>query len=311
MTELARCTLEPDTKTINDIIHNYIETERSMVSQLYFKHQHGSSIGGFREEIWKEFFQQIVPRKFVAEQSVFIIDSSGQVSNEVDLAVFDETYTPYIFRKGRLKFIPIEAVAVAVECKSLSSAFEKLEKWKKSITKLKTSRNAIARMHSYIATENVSHPSTQTGTRPLFVFCYLGEEQPKNAGLFDFALRADKEHCRISIHRNDKIDTLKGWFNSLNHNDPEVEDHLVNKGKGLESGSSETERKTDYSLNEYRVLTVTQQEVSLLSFNFQINQLLMLINNPMLFPHKAYVDLFNKNTGTGTDTKACNGESAP
>ncbi|WP_374016457.1 DUF6602 domain-containing protein [Paenibacillus thiaminolyticus] len=307
---LERRKSKTDIKTINDIIHNYVETERSMVSQLYFKHQHGSSIGGFREEIWKEFFQQIVPRKFVVEQSVFIIDSYGQVSNEVDLAIFDETYTPYIFRKGRLKFIPIEAVAVAVECKSLSASFEKLEGWKKSIADLKTSRNAIARMHSYIATENLSQSSTQTGTRPLLVFCYMGKEQPKNAGLFDFALRADKELCRISIHRNDKKDTLKGWFNSLNHSDPEVKEIFVNRGIGFESDSSETARRTNYSLDEYRVFAGDQQEVSLLSFNFQLNQLLMLINNPMLFPHKAYVDLFNKNTWMAA-AKAGVGEAAP
>ncbi|TDL50217.1 hypothetical protein E2R60_21940 [Paenibacillus dendritiformis] len=300
---------ETEIKTINDIIHNYVETERSMVSQLFFKHQHGSSIGGFREEIWKGFFQQVVPRKFVVEQSVFIIDSFGQVSNEVDLAIFDETYTPYIFRKGKLKFVPIEAVAVAVECKSLSANYDNLEKWKKSITDLKTSRNAIARMHSYIATENLEHKSTQTGTRPLLVYCYMGEEQPKNAGLFDFALRADKEHCRISIHRNDELCTLKEWFNSLNHSDPEVKESLVNEGTGFENDSSEQKRRTNYSLDEYRVFAGNQQEVSLLSFNFQLNQLLMLINNPMLFPHKAYVDLFNKNTWMAT--KAGVGEAAP
>lgn len=309
-TEVERYKPETEIKTINDIIHNYVETERSMVSQLFFKHQHGSSIGGFREEIWKEFFKQVVPRKFVVEQSVFIIDSLGQVSNEVDLAIFDETYTPYIFRKGKLKFVPIEAVAVAVECKSLSANYDNLKTWKESISDLRTSRNAIARMHGYIATENLGKESTQTGTRPLLVYCYMGKNQPQNAGLFDFALRADKELCRISIHRNDELCTLKEWFNSLNHSDPEVGESLINEGTGFENDSSEQKRRTNYDLDEYRVFAGDQQEVSLLSFNFQLNQLLMLINNPMLFPHKAYVDLFNKNTWMAA-AMADVGEAAP
>lgn len=36
-----------------------------------------------------------------------------------------------------------------------------------------------------------------------------------------------------------------------------------------------------------------ERKYGLLSFIFQFNQMLMLINNPMFFPHKAYVDMFN------------------
>ncbi|WP_234032859.1 DUF6602 domain-containing protein [Paenibacillus faecalis] len=298
---------EADIKMIDDIIHNYVQTERSSVSQLYFKYKnHGSSIGGFREDIWKELFMQIVPKKFVVEQSVFIIDSHGQVSNEVDLAVFDEIYTPYIFRKGRLKFIPIEAVAVAVECKSSSASYEALKTWKDSITKLQTSRNAIARMHSYLVNENlnITQRSTQTATRPILVYCYMDKEQPKSAKLFDFALRADKEQSRISIYRNEDRKTLKDWFKSLNHDEPSIAENLINDGDGLEDHEDQAtnKRKTNYDLEEYRVFTDDKQEVSLLSFNLQLNQLLMLINNPMLFPHKAYVDMFNKNRWKDTGT---------
>ena len=53
-----------------------------------------------------------------------------------------------------------------------------------------------------------------------------------------------------------------------------------------------------HSLDEYKICTrdsngAGEQELSLMSFNFQLNQILMLINNPMLFPHLDYVDMFN------------------
>lgn len=60
-------------------------------------------------------FKRTISQKFVIEQSVFLIDSKGNVSNGVDLAIFDEMYTPYIFRYYDLKFIPLEAMAVVVE----------------------------------------------------------------------------------------------------------------------------------------------------------------------------------------------------
>uniref|UniRef100_UPI0034E8BE75 DUF6602 domain-containing protein n=2 Tax=Enterocloster clostridioformis TaxID=1531 RepID=UPI0034E8BE75 len=44
--------------------------------------------------MWLQLFQMIVPNKFVIEHSVFIIDSAGNVSKEVDLAIIN-TYTPY------------------------------------------------------------------------------------------------------------------------------------------------------------------------------------------------------------------------
>lgn len=60
----------------------------------------------------------VIPKKYCIEQGVFIIDSYGKISNEVDLAVFDEMYTPYIFNYEEIKFIPIEAVAAVIQCKS-------------------------------------------------------------------------------------------------------------------------------------------------------------------------------------------------
>ena len=107
-------------KIIKHIKENYKRLEEGIVNQLYFENEHSGTIGSYREKIWKEMFQSIIPKKFVIEQSVFLIDSKGNVSNEVDLVIFDEMYTPYIFRYYNLKFIPIEAVAVVVECKSTS-----------------------------------------------------------------------------------------------------------------------------------------------------------------------------------------------
>ncbi|MFD7522664.1 DUF6602 domain-containing protein [Paenibacillus chitinolyticus] len=275
----------PDTVMIDEILHNYVEMERATVSQLFFKYKnHGTTIGGFREDIWKELFIQFIPKKFVVEQSVFIIDSAGQVSHEVDLAILDEMYTPYIFRKGRLKFIPIEAVAVAVECKSLSANEDSLKNWTNSIKNLKTSRQSIARMHSYVATGGMDNkPQTQTATRPILIYCCLDHKHSKNMEHFDFTLQADYDSCQIHVHRNSKLETLADWYRALNHNGSSEE---------MIADCSNRDSIDDYKIHIRE--NEEKREVSLLSFNFQLNQLLMLINNPMLFPHKAYVDMFNK-----------------
>ncbi|WP_315815074.1 DUF6602 domain-containing protein [Paraflavitalea speifideaquila] len=105
--------------TVSKIIQNYKQLEESIVKQLFIEiTNHYPTTGAYREEVWKSLFRQIIPKKFSIEQGVFIIDSKGQVSQEVDLVVFDEQYTPFIFNYGNIMFIPIEAVAIVIQCKS-------------------------------------------------------------------------------------------------------------------------------------------------------------------------------------------------
>ncbi len=280
----------PDGKTICNIIDNYVQNEKALVNQLYFKACHGTTIGGFREDIWRGMFEQIVPKKFVIEQSVFIIDSGGRVSNEVDLAIFDETYTPYIFRYGRLKFLPIEAVAVTVECKSTSLDQSKLKGWAESIAALKTSCNSYTRTINKICVGEVEPNPTQSATRPMRILCCLNEgivNEQLDSGdkLFDFIIRAAEKEQNLKIETDNTKENLREWYLVLNH--------VCSRPDKEETGSTKLEK---VKLDDYRVnCLVDNQEVpvTLLTLNLQLNQLLMLINNPILFPHKAYAEMFD------------------
>ena len=274
---------------IQIIIGKYVQTEKTLIKQLHFKTPHGPTIGGFREDVWKDMFEQIVPKKFVIEQSVFILDSEGGVSKEVDLAIFDETYTPYIFRYGRLKFLPIEAVAATIQCKSTSTTPGRLKAWVESISVLKTSNNCHTRLYNTIVIGQKTEEGrklTQTATRPLRILCSLDEKSKnrrmKSGGyLFDVIIRALENKDRLEIEFDQK-DNLQAWYLDLNHADTNKR-NCINLAEELEY----------VKLNAYEV-TNKEKPVSLLSFNLQLNQILMMVNNPILFPHKAYADLFNK-----------------
>lgn len=274
------------TRTIRNIVDNYIQNEKALVNQLYFKAEHGTTIGGFREDIWRGMFEQIVPKKFVIEQSVFIIDSEGNVSNEVDLAIFDETYTPYIFRYGRLKFIPIEAVAVAIECKSTSLNQENLKSWAERIASLQTKCNSYTRIYNKISAGNPA--PTQSATRPLRILCCLNEgienqELNSKDKLFDFIIKAPKENEGLTIEKDDSKKNLRDWYLALNHTKCKSDEEEKTGSKILET----------ITLDNFQVKSKSMP-VMLLTLNLQLNQLLMLINNPMLFPHEEYAKMFNK-----------------
>ena len=294
---------------IRDIKENYLKMERELVTQLnYDVTNHQLTAGSYREEIWVNFFTRIVPKKFNIARSVFIIDSNQNVSNEVDIAIYDEQYTPYIFNYGLIKFIPVEAVAAVVQCKSRNLNPEDLKEWADSIDVLKTSNDSIVRLATYIhlgePQEESGNKPIQTATRPIKILCHIpvdetNTDDSKGRNKFDIVIEAyqsrnlnnnqvrdnsDKVsydgNLKITFRDNDLLEVLQKY------NQADIKEKL-------ESSFKNSENLKERKIESYRVGN-EKKEYTLLSFIFQFNQMLMMINNPMFFPHKAYVDMFNR-----------------
>lgn len=278
-------------KVLENIIGNYKSLEESIVSQLSLSNTcHGYTTGASRETIWLQLFEQIIPKKFQIEQSVFIIDSEGRISKEVDLAIIDHMYTPYIFHYGKLKFVPIEAVAAVIECKSTKVEQDKIELWHKSIETLKTSRNSIVRMASGVVVNGTTYSNgkefttgTQTSTRPIRIFCGFksGNGQGFLEKLFDFIIIAKEENGEKCIQVSAKENNMQEWYKELNHYGNEKDSSII-----------ENNILKNFGLKDLKIEAKGSKEISLLTLNFQLNQLLMLLNNPILFPHQSYAEMF-------------------
>lgn len=295
-------------EVIKTIAENYKEIEQSIANQLLLNVSgHYPTEGAYRETVWKSLFEMIIPRKYCIEQGVFIIDSYGNKSNEVDLAIFDELYTPYIFNYGKIKFIPIEAVAAVVQCKSREIKRKQIEDWQKSVERLTTSMDSVARFAISFVDNSVKHEagtkgnSTQTATRPIKILCALAEKNDllKWKEQFDIILSVDIPNSRLFKIMKDEEENLVYWNNSLNHSFEKIKDTQVRaqrSNKKKELRENETNRT-----NLLKELKIEQKnskgedgENVILSLIFQLNQLLMVINNPMLFPHRAYAERFHK-----------------
>lgn len=151
-------------KIIDNIKDNYEQMEKSIVEQLKMRQDiHGTTIGIQREKLWEQVFEMLIPKKFVIEHSIFIIDSDENISHEVDLAVIDEMYTPYIFKYGKLKFVPIEAVAIVIECKSTEAKRypTSIYRWWESIHSLRTNSDSIYRIATGVSIRAPKHSLRQ------------------------------------------------------------------------------------------------------------------------------------------------------
>ncbi|MGE6658709.1 DUF6602 domain-containing protein [Bacillus sp. FSL W7-1034] len=279
------------------ILENYQRLNSMISEEVDFASNHGGLTGDSREVMWLEFFRKIIPKKYSLAQGVIIIDSEGNHSNEVDIAVFDEQYTPYVFQHNSLKFIPIEAVAVAIECKSSNFDVDNLKVWSDNIKKLVPKTKGIARMaaQGVVMVEN----DTQKRTRPILILASNLKRQTANSSsgmfkkldkAFDFILM--KQKSVFHLRAPNEGEHLRWWANELNCYDPERSKKQEDEKKKENIENNEDDSKDKVISNKLSELRIDHNE--LLTLNFQLNQLLMLINNPMFFPHYAYAELFQK-----------------
>lgn len=222
---------------IRDIKENYLKMERELVTQLnYNVSNQDLTAGTYREEIWADFFRRIVPKKFNIARSVFIIDSNENISKEVDIAIYDEQYTPYIFNYGLIKFIPIEAVAAVVQCKSTSLTKNILLNWTDSIDKLNTSRDSIVRLATniHIGKESICN-AIQTATKPIKILCHIPTDETCNDDTngreyFDIVIEA-YQNSKSSKEQNQNQNQNNTEYNGnlkINFSDENLFDVLKN-----------------------------------------------------------------------------------
>jgi hypothetical protein len=77
---------------------------------------HPSSIGDVAELEWISLLSEYLPKRYCAEKG-FVVDHKGNVSDQIDILIYDKHYTPFILHMNGVKYIPSEAIYAAIECK--------------------------------------------------------------------------------------------------------------------------------------------------------------------------------------------------
>lgn len=149
---------------------------------------------------------------------------------------------------------------------------------------------------------------TQTSCRPVRVLCATKIAESMREALeehFDILLYVEEEKNEDSSSQHgNKSHLVKEfhsetanfieWNDQLNHYAYEryEKDRIEYMEKCKQKKLSSEKALKDRNLSQLRVLKKGDEENIILSLTFQFNQLLMLINNPMLFPHRAYASMF-------------------
>jgi hypothetical protein len=79
---------------------------------------HDGVQGGVNEQHWIKLLRQYLPQRYACETGI-VIDSRGQVSEQIDIVIYDPQYTPTLLTQESHRYIPAEAVYAVLEAKPL------------------------------------------------------------------------------------------------------------------------------------------------------------------------------------------------
>lgn len=77
---------------------------------------HPTSKGDATEGQWISVLQEFLPRRYGVGR-VFAIDSRGGQSQQIDVAIYDQQYSPLFFEQEGLRFVPVESIYAVFEVK--------------------------------------------------------------------------------------------------------------------------------------------------------------------------------------------------
>jgi hypothetical protein len=77
---------------------------------------HAGDRGEVNEKHFIDFLRKYLPNRYTVEKAI-VLDSEGNVSDSIDIVVFDHQYTPTLLDNDKHRYVPAEAVYAIFECK--------------------------------------------------------------------------------------------------------------------------------------------------------------------------------------------------
>lgn len=101
-----------------DLAEVFHRAQREMLAQLAMGGliEHGPTAGAATERHWIALFERYLPKRYRAS-SAFVIDSRGNRSRQIDIAIYDHFYSPLLFPQESAVHIPAESVYAVFEVK--------------------------------------------------------------------------------------------------------------------------------------------------------------------------------------------------
>lgn len=93
--------------------------QNQMISQLSTNRkfiEHPGSKGDALENAWIEWLQKYLPNRYSVDKAI-VIDFEGNTSHQIDVVIYDNWFTPFVFSQNGFHYVPAEGVYAIFEVK--------------------------------------------------------------------------------------------------------------------------------------------------------------------------------------------------
>lgn len=93
--------------------------QKQMSAQLNTNREfinHSGSKGDALENAWIEWLRNYLPNRYCVDKAI-VIDHEGKTSHQMDIVIYDNWFTPFIFKQNGFYYIPAEGVYAVFEVK--------------------------------------------------------------------------------------------------------------------------------------------------------------------------------------------------
>jgi hypothetical protein len=109
--------------------------------------KHPTAKGNVTESSWRRLLENYLPKRYAVE-SAFVIDSKGNISEQIDLVIFDRHFSPFLFRDDGAIYIPAESVYAVFEIKQEATSKNVAYAAKKAESVRKLTRTSASIVHA-------------------------------------------------------------------------------------------------------------------------------------------------------------------
>ena len=97
----------------------FLDLQREMIARLNTNRTqitHPGTKGDATELDWINMFRVYFPKRYSVEKAI-VIDNHGDLSEQIDIVIFDNQYSPFLFRRDGAVYVPSESVYAVLETK--------------------------------------------------------------------------------------------------------------------------------------------------------------------------------------------------
>lgn len=99
----------------------FMNLQKQMISKLSTNRDiisHPGTKGDASELNWIEMLNIYLPNRYSVDKA-FVLDSEGNLSDQIDIVLYDNQYSPFLFNQDEAKYIPAESVYAVFEVKQV------------------------------------------------------------------------------------------------------------------------------------------------------------------------------------------------